>query len=452
VRKVLWVGTGAGSEEIARIERLAEVNVTRADVQGDLAALKDIARYRAVMVRLPGAARALEPVFKEVQDSNSYISVVVHDENGSLDESLIRPPMSGLMHYTGALDDNEMAAVLRHAIDRSNQRNVRLDEPWSDLLIGESLCMRELRALIRLVGPRQATVLITGETGTGKEMVARAIHMASKRSMSKMVAVNCAALPENLIEAELFGHSKGAFTGAVGARIGRFEQAHHGTIFLDEVGEIPLEVQAKLLRVLQQRELQRLGSSENIQVDVRVLAASNADLETAMQHKRFREDLFYRLNVIPVHVAPLRQRSSDIPLLADHFIEKICSREGLPEKRLSADAIDWLCNYGWPGNVRQLEHAIEKAVSLSGDRETLYLGDFQLTAKASPVPIDTSAAFAGADSPLNYEQVIAGMEKRLLEEALRKCGGNKAKTAAMLGMKRTTLLYKVKALEEYAAS
>jgi transcriptional regulator with GAF, ATPase, and Fis domain len=451
VRKVLWIGA-AEAKDIARVERLADISVTRVDLGDDSAALKDIGRYRAVVVQLPGAADALRTLLDEVHNSSSQASIVVHDENGTLDESLIRPPMSGLMHYTGPMDDHEMAAVLRSAVDRCNQRNVTVDEPWRDLLIGESLCMRELRALIRLVGPRQATVLITGETGTGKEMVARAIHMASKRSMMKMVAVNCAALPENLIEAELFGHSKGAFTGAIGSRIGRFEQAHHGTIFLDEVGEIPLEVQAKLLRVLQQRELQRLGSSENIQIDVRVLAASNADLETAMQHKRFREDLFYRLNVIPVHVPPLRDRSSDIPLLSEHFVTKVCSREGLPEKRLSADALDWLCNFNWPGNVRQLEHAIEKAVSLSGDRETLYLGDFQVMAKAIPVSIDTSAAFSGSETPLNYEQVIARMEKRLLEEALRKCGGNKAKTAAMLGMKRTTLLYKVKALEECAAS
>ena len=220
-----------------------------------------------------------------------------------------------------------------------------------------------------------------------------------------------------------------------------------------------MEVQAKLLRVLQQREVQRLGSSETIQVDVRVIAASNADLETEMLQRRFREDLFYRLNVVPVHVPPLRERAGDIPLLAEHFISKICSREGLPEKQLSSDAMDWLCNYRWPGNVRQLEHAIEKAVSLSGEREMLYLGDIQLPSRsaatmaaANTVPIDASSAFSAGDGPMNYEQLIASMEKRLLEDALKRCGGNKAKTAAMLGMKRTTLLYKVKALEECAAS
>ena len=201
--------------------------------------------------------------------------------------------------------------------------------PGRDLLIGESQPMRDLHAMIRLIGPRQSTVLITGETGTGKEMVARAIHMASQRAESEMVAVNCAAIPENLVEAELFGHAKGAFTGATNPRAGRFEQAHRGTIFLDEIGEIPLEVQPKLLRVLQEREIQRVGSSETIQIDTRVIAASNVDLHAAVEQKRFREDLLYRLNVVPMRVPPLRERISDIPLLADHFIEKVCLREGI---------------------------------------------------------------------------------------------------------------------------
>jgi len=451
VRKVLWIGGPVADGEISRIESLADVKVAEASVETAAQYLKDVSTYRVVMVRLPEAGDALGQVLEQVHKSKAFVSVVVHDENGSMDERLIRPPMSGLMHYTGPLEGPELAAILRSAVDRSNQRRFAENEPWSELLIGESACMRELRALIRMVAPVQATVLITGETGTGKEVVARAIHLASKRALMKMVAVNCAALPENLIEAELFGHAKGAFTGAIGMRVGRFEQAHHGTIFLDEVGEIPMEVQAKLLRVLQQREIQRLGSSDNIQVDVRVLAASNIDLEAAMQQRRFREDLFYRLNVIPVPVPTLRERLDDVPLLAQHFISTICAREGFAEKHLSADALDWLCQYHWPGNVRQLEHAIEKAVSLSGDRETLYLGDIRTAEKAGPVAIDSAPSFAAPES-MNYEQMIAHMEKRLLEEALKRCGGNKAKTAAMLGMKRTTLLYKVKALESCAAS
>jgi transcriptional regulator with GAF, ATPase, and Fis domain len=450
VRKVLWVGGTETSDNISRIERMAEVTITQSSVERANILLKNAARFRAVIVNLEEAGSAVEAILQAVHENSPEASVVLHDRNSDLDENLIRPTMSGLMHHVGALDEYEISAILREAVDRSIKRSVSTDEPWLNFLVGESLPMRELRALIRLVAPRQATVLITGETGTGKEMVARAIHMASRRAAMKMVAVNCAALPENLIEAELFGHSKGAFTGAIGARVGRFEQANHGTIFLDEVGEIPMEIQAKLLRVLQQREIQRLGSSDTVQVDVRVIAASNADLEGEMQQKRFREDLFYRLNVIPIQVPTLRERASDIPLLAEHFIEKVCSREALPEKRLSADALDWLCNFNWPGNVRQLEHAIEKAVTLSGDRETLYLGDFRAE-KAGPIALDSNSVPVRIDSSLNYEQMIAHMEKRLLEEALKKCNGNKAKTAAMLGMKRTTLLYKVKALEACAS-
>src|SRR5579883_1513810 len=252
LRKVLCIGESRRQDEISRLEKLADVALTQLESPHDLIAIKDISRFHAVLIRLPEAADAMRMVLIE----NPNASIVVLDENGTMDESLIRPTMSGLVHITEPVDDNELASILRGAVERSVRRSAAIEEPWRSLLIGDSLVMRELRALIRLVGPRQTTVLITGETGTGKEMVARAVHMASKRAATKMVAVNCAALPENLIEAELFGHAKGAFTGAIGARVGRFEQAHHGTIFLDEVGEIPMEVQAKLLRVLQAREVQ----------------------------------------------------------------------------------------------------------------------------------------------------------------------------------------------------
>src|SRR6185295_6706488 len=203
------------------------------------------------------------------------------------------------------------------------------DEPWRGFLIGEHSSFQNIFEIIRLVAQRQVTVLITGETGTGKELVARAIHMASGRSQLPMVSVNCAALPETLLEAELFGHTKGAFTGASNHRIGRFEQAHRSTIFLDEIGDLPLEMQAKFLRALQEREIQRVGSSESVPLDIRVIAATNADLMTSVQQKKFRQDLFYRLNVLPVRVPPLRDRISDIPILVDHFLEKICRQERL---------------------------------------------------------------------------------------------------------------------------
>jgi len=321
-------------------------------------------------------------------------------------------------------------------------------ESWSRLLIGESQPMRELRAIIRLAGPRQSTVLITGETGTGKERVAQAIHMASRRSGAPIVAVNCGALPEHLIEAELFGHTKGAFTGAVGPRMGRFEQAHRGTIFLDEVGETPLMLQPKLLRVLQERELQRVGSSETLKVDARIIAASNINLEQAVAQKRFREDLYYRLNVIPIRVPTLRERRGDIPLLATHFIEAVCRREDLPQKKLTAEALRRLMDFEWPGNVRQLEHAMEMAAALTGDRETIYLGDIDV--HLQPALREQSALEFPIDVPtddLPFEDLMGKVEKLLLEQALRRHGGNKAKAAKALGLKRTTLLYKLKSQE-----
>src|ERR1051326_5315205 len=224
-------------------------------------------------------------------------------------------------------------------------------DEWESLLIGQSAAMRQVGNVIRLVGARRATVLITGETGTGKELAARALHRAGPRGRGPWVAVNCSALPGNLLEAELFGHVKGAFTGALQTRIGRFEQAQGGTLLLDEIGELPCDLQAKLLRVLQEREFQRLGSSETIHTDIRVVAATNCDLPRRIEQGRFREDLYYRLNVVPIQMPPLRQRRGDIPLLARHFVEKICRAEEIPVKSIATEAIGRLCGCLWPGNV-----------------------------------------------------------------------------------------------------
>ena len=245
-------------------------------------------------------------------------------------------------------------------------------------LIGRSAAMEEIQRLITLVAARRSTVLITGESGTGKELVARAIHREGSRAQMPLVAVNCSALPETLLEAELFGHTRGAFTGAMQPRAGHFESANRGTLFLDEIGEMPLGLQARLLRVLQEREFQRLGSSETLRVDVRVIAATNADLQARVEEKSFREDLYYRLSVVPIHLPPLRERAEDIPLLARHFVEKICRQEEMELKEISREALFDLVDYPWPGNVRQLENAIEMAVILSGTRDVLEPGDFHL--------------------------------------------------------------------------
>ncbi len=323
---------------------------------------------------------------------------------------------------------------------------------WRRFLIGQSRPMLEICEIIHMVAAKRCTVLITGETGTGKEVIAKAIHAASNRSTAPMVSVNCTALPSTLVETELFGHAKGAFTGAQSSRIGRFEQAHRGTIFLDEIGDLPLDSQAKLLRVLQEREFERVGSSETVRVDVRVVAASNVDLEAASRERKFREDLYYRLNVVPIHMPPLRERRSDIPLLLEHFLDKISAAENAPLKRISAEAIEYLGNLDWPGNVRQLEHAVQMAFALSGDRPVLTLSDFQPRYRRAP-EIQTPAAGPLVKVPshgLDFDLVVGEFERSLLNQALALTHGNKSQAADLLRIKRTTLLAKLKAFEEPA--
>jgi len=321
---------------------------------------------------------------------------------------------------------------------------------WRRFLIGESRPMVEICDIINLIASKRCTVLITGETGTGKEVIARAIHAASNRYAFSLVAVNCTAIPSNLIESELFGHTRGAFTGAQFNRVGRFEQAHRGTIFLDEIGDLPLEAQAKLLRVLQEREFQHVVSSETIRVDVRVIAASNVDLEVATRERKFREDLYYRLNVVPIHMPPLRERRDDIPLLLTYFLEKISDAEQLPRKRVSNDALEYLQSLDWPGNVRQIEHAVQMAFALSGDREILRAADFCLPQRNAPKNLVQAAAPLVTLSPdgLDFEEVVGEFERSLLNQALALTAGNKSQAADLLRIKRTTLLAKLKAFEE----
>ena len=317
---------------------------------------------------------------------------------------------------------------------------------WRKFLVGNSSAMERVFRIVDLVGVRRCTVLISGETGTGKEVVARAIHAASNRSRLPMVTVNCAALPENLMEAELFGHVKGAFTGAANHRVGRFEQAHGSTIFLDEIGEMPLDMQAKLLRVLQEREFQRIGSSETIAVDLRIIAASNADLGKRVDEGRFREDLFYRLNVVPIRVPALRERPSDIPALVDHLMKRICLAEQIAEKEISQQALWLLCEYAWPGNVRQLENALEMAIALSGENRILEPADFPLQAPAAQ-PSAVASAISVPDHGLDFEHTVSVFEQSILRQALEKTSGNKKQAADMLGLKRTTLAAKLRTFQ-----
>ncbi len=292
-------------------------------------------------------------------------------------------------------------------------------------IIGSSAAMRELFALMDRVAVTETTVLVAGESGTGKELVARAIHERSPRSDRPFVAVNCAAMPESLIESELFGHERGAFTGAQELRRGRFEQADSGTLFLDEIGELSLAVQAKLLRVIQEGEYQRVGGSATLRSDARVIAATNRDLEREVVDGRFRPDLYWRLAVFPLRVPPLRERRSDIVLLADYFAEKQGRRAGKPIARISSPAIDLLCMYHWPGNVRELENAIERAIVLSTDS---VIHAYHLP------PSLQSADSTGTGPASTLDASLARLERELLVEALKQSRGNSAEAARQLGI------------------
>ena len=288
---------------------------------------------------------------------------------------------------------------------------------------------------------------MTGETGTGKELVARAIHHNSPRRDQRFVAINCSALPETLLEAELFGHVRGAFTGAVGPRVGRFEQAHKGTLFLDEIGTMSANLQAKLLRVLQEREFERVGESLPTRIDVRVIAATNSDLAKMVREGTFREDLFYRVNVIPVRLPPLRERREDIPLLVQHFCDRI-GRDLDPPRQgvsFSQQAVRQLMAYEWPGNVRQLENFVERAMTLSAGRQQIDVDMLPDEVRAA------SAVHAGfvtlPDEGFDLDAHIAGIERDLIDQSLERSGGNKRKAAAILGLKRTTLVEKLKRLQ-----
>ena len=427
--RIFWAGGDAGGASLLHIGQ----------TQFDVAVIEP-----PLLGSEPGST--IEELIEQLARMETAMPIVVHDPAATVSDA-VRYIRLGAHDVAGAGAD--MDAVIGRAIEMGRGRREADShaEPWRKLLVGSSPALRRTVEVIRLVGGRRSTVLITGETGTGKEMVARAIHMASPRAQLPMVTVNCNALPENLLEAELFGHVKGAFTGAFQHRVGRFEQANRSTLFLDEIGDLPLETQTKLLRVLQEREFQRVGSSETIRVDVRLIAATHVDLAVRIREGKFREDLYYRLNVVPITAPPLRDRLEDIALLAHHFTAKVCRAENIPLRRIAPETIARLRLYRWPGNVRQLENTVERAIALSGDREILYPSDFELPAAAPKTLMPVSVGIAVPESGLDFEQTVGKIERQILEEALRKAGGNKTAAAEMLGLKRTTLAAKLKGLE-----
>jgi DNA-binding NtrC family response regulator len=343
--------------------------------------------------------------------------------------------------------------VVRSALEQRRLKSenaylrAQLDSRYRiDGLVGRSGAMREMFQLLETVAATSSTVLITGETGTGKELVARAIHHTSPRRSNRFVALNCSAIPETLLEAELFGHVRGAFTGAIGTRQGRLEQAHKGTLFLDEVGTMSPALQAKLLRVLQEREFERVGDSHTVKIDVRVIAATHSDLSKMVADGTFREDLFYRLNVIPVQIPPLRDRREDVPLLVQHFLQKLGAESSQAAVTVSQEALRCLMAYHWPGNVRQLENVIERALAFSHGRSQIDVQDLSPEIQNEPAPTD-SANMWFPDDGVDFERYIEGVELSLIKRSLERTRGNKRQAAKLLNLKRTTLIEKLKRLE-----
>ncbi|MGQ9812987.1 MAG: sigma-54 interaction domain-containing protein [Dissulfurimicrobium sp.] len=317
-----------------------------------------------------------------------------------------------------------------------------------DYIIGKSPAMKKVFSLIEKVANTDSTVLITGESGTGKELIAHAIHKAGNRSDKPFIPVNCAAIPEELLESELFGHEKGAFTHAIRTRIGRFELANHGTIFLDEIGEMAPNLQVKLLRVLQERRFERVGGTKTIDVDVRVIAATNVILEAAVKSAKFREDLYYRLNVIPIHVPPLRERRSDIPLLIDYFLAKFCSSKRPCIKGMEEEAKQYMMAYNWPGNVRELENMVERLVILANG-PIIKVSDLPEKIRGGNINLIPENKYFETCLPeegLCLSEAVSRYEKALILEALERTNWVKNRAAKLLQMNRTTLIEKMKKL------
>lgn len=394
--------------------------------------------------KMPGKS-GLE-VLKELKIINPDIAAIIMTAHGT-EEIAVQAMKEGAFDYlTKPIDLDELEMVVKKALDQrqlvSENRELRrqLEDRYRfHEIISGSPEMEEVINIAGRAAKGKTTILIRGESGTGKELIARAIHYASSRKNAPFVAVNCAALSENLLESELFGHEKGAFTGADKQRIGRFEQANSGTLFIDEIGDISMNAQTKLLRVLQEQEFERVGGNQTIQVDVRVIAATNRDLEEMMEQKSFREDLFYRLNVICIAMPPLRDRKGDIPPLVSHFIHKYASQNEKEIDGVSKEAMDILMKYSYPGNVRELENAIERAVAMT--RETL------ITTEDMPIHLrktESEADIAQNSQDKSLPEILENLERRMIKDALDQGEGNQSKAAEILGISERNLRYKLK--------
>jgi two-component system, NtrC family, response regulator AtoC len=373
-------------------------------------------------------------------------TVIVMSAYGNMDLALDAMKAGAYDYVQKPFKPDEVVLALRKAEERELLRRenralrdeIRKEHRFEDIL-AKSARMQEIFRTISKIAEYKTTVLVTGESGVGKELVARAIHRRSTRRGGQFVAVNCGAIPENLLESELFGHKKGAFTDAVQDRRGLFEEANTGTLFLDEIGELPLALQVKLLRVLEDEKIRRLGEARDTQVDVRIIAATHRDLQAETKAGRFREDLFYRLNVLPIHCPPLRERRDDIPLLIDHFVAKNNSRLGTSIRGLDTETRRLLYEYGWPGNVRELENTIERAMVLS-EGEQIVAADLPERIREARDPVQVQLA----SGELSVKKTTRIIEEILIRRALTKTKGNRTRAAEVLEISHRALLYKIK--------
>lgn len=392
-------------------------------------------------LRMPGMDG--RELLQKVKGINPEVEVIVMTAFGSLESAVAAMKEGALDFLTKPIDLQQLELIVAKAIERKQllSENARLRELVQEQqtfqgIITSSPLMQESLSIAGRAAESKATVLILGESGTGKELVAKAIHLAGPRRDKPFVAVNMAALPEQLLESEMFGHEKGAFTGAEKFRQGRFEMAHSGTLFIDEVGDIPAGLQVKLLRVLQSQSFERLGSSQPIQVDVRLIAATHRNLETLVKEGVFRQDLYYRLNVVQIRLPALRERRMDIPALAGQFLKRFTRLNDKPVHGFSREAMDLLLKHDYPGNVRELENMVEQAVVLCRD-ELITSRDLPLHALATPAASEPEAGGS-------FQEQVAWFEKKLIQEALQAAAGNQSKAAARLGMGERHLRYKLK--------
>ena len=414
------VEAGGGREAVARFKQEAFDLVLTDQRMPDLSGLEVLEAVRSTS---PETAVVIITAYGTIETAVSAVKAGAADY-------LTKPlNLDDLLHRVHRVRERQRLVAENRELREALAERYRVEG-----IIGDSGRMQEVLSLVRRVAPSDATVLIRGESGTGKELIARALHYASPRAAGPLVKVNCAALAESLLEAELFGHEKGAFTGAVASRKGRFELADGGSIFLDEIGDLPPHLQVKLLRVLQEREFERVGSSRPIKVDVRLLAATHRNLEALVREGRFREDLYYRINVVTIMLPPLRERREDLPPLIEHFLRVFAGKNGKTVRGLTREAREALLRYDYPGNIRELENLMERAVVLTRD-DVIGVEDL-------PLALEAPASESGDEAGLIA--AVEGLERRMIREALAKADGTQTRAAELLGISERVLRYKLK--------